>query len=60
MTGFSKNTVTKLLVDLGEACWEWHDEHVRGLDTQRDQVDEIRAFAGAKQKGVERGKAGHS
>lgn len=59
MTGFSKNTVAKLLVDLGEACREWHDEHVRGLNTQRVQADEIWAFVGAKQKSVEKGKAGH-
>ncbi len=34
-SGFSKNTVAKLLVDMGDACREWHNLHVRGLHTQR-------------------------
>ena len=25
MTGFSLNTITKLLVDMGEACYAYHD-----------------------------------
>lgn len=58
ITGASKNTVAKLLVDLGDACREWHDEHVRGLRTERVQCDEIWSFVGAKQKSVEKGKQG--
>ncbi|MEX2543671.1 MAG: IS1 family transposase [Phycisphaeraceae bacterium] len=58
MTGVSKNTVTKLLVDMGRVCQQWHDENVRGLNTDRVQCDEIWAFVGAKQKQVERGAAG--
>ena len=58
MTGVSKNTVTKLVVDLGDACRRWHDEHVRGLSTLRVQCDEIWSFVGAKQRNVERGKQG--
>jgi IS1 family transposase len=59
MTGVSKNTVAKLLVDTGNVCREWHDENVRGLNTERVQADEIWAFVGAKQKNVEKGKSGH-
>ena len=58
MTGASKNTAAKLLVDLGEACREWHDKHVRGLHTQRVQCDEIWSFVGAKQRQVDKGAAG--
>lgn len=59
MIGVSKNTVAKLLVDMGDACREWHDEYVRGLKTERVQADEIWSFVGAKQKNVEKGKQGH-
>jgi IS1 family transposase len=50
MTGVAKNTVTKLLVDMGEACAAYHDEHVRGLQCKRVQCDEIWSFVGAKMK----------
>ena len=52
MTGFAKNTIVKLLVELGAACAAYHDEHVRFLDTRRIQADEIWAFVYAKAKNV--------
>lgn len=58
MTGVSKNTVTKLLVDMGRVCRAFHDQRVRSLNTARVQCDEIWSFVGAKQKQVERGAAG--
>jgi len=48
----SINTVAKLLVDAGKACAAFHDEKVRGLMTERVQVDEIWSFTAAKQKNV--------
>jgi IS1 family transposase len=48
----SINTVTKLLVDVGKACAEHHDQHVRGLKARRVQCDEIWSFTYAKQKNV--------
>ena len=36
----SINTVTKLLVDAGKACADFHDEKIRGVKTRRCQVDE--------------------
>ena len=48
----SINTVTKLLVDLGAACAEYHHRKVRGVRVRRLQCDEIWAFVGAKQKHV--------
>jgi IS1 family transposase len=50
MTGIAKNTVVKLLVDLGYACFEYHDRRVRGVKVRRLQCDEIWSFVGAKAK----------
>ena len=58
MTGVAKNTVAKLLADVGTACAAYHDEHVRGLKTQRIQCDEIWSFCYAKQKNVPEEKRG--
>jgi hypothetical protein len=48
MTGISKNTVVKLLADIGAVCQAAHDKYVVNLRTQRVQVDEIWSFCGAK------------
>lgn len=48
----SINTVTKLLVDLGFACAEYHHKHVRSVRVHRLQCDEIWSFVGAKAKNV--------
>ena len=56
ITGTSKNTVTKLLCEVGEACQAYHDEHVRGLTCKRIQCDEIWSFIYAKQKNVAKAK----
>jgi IS1 family transposase len=48
----SINTVTKLLVDVGKACADHHDAHVRELKARRVQCDEIWSFTYAKQKNV--------
>ena len=52
MTGVAKNTVTKLLVDLGHTCAEYQDRTLRNLPCKRVQCDEIWSFVGAKQKNV--------
>jgi IS1 family transposase len=52
MTGVARNTVTKLLVDLGQVCMKYHDEHVRNVRVRRLQCDEIWAYVGAKAKNV--------
>lgn len=52
LTGISKNTVTKLLIDAGKACASYHDEYVRDVKAKRVQVDEIWAFCYAKSKNV--------
>ena len=57
LTGASKNTVIKLMVEAGKACASYHDEHVRALRTRRVQVDEVWSFTYAKQKNVKYAKA---
>src|SRR5438094_555736 len=52
MTGIARNTITKLLVDLGFACMKYHDEHVRNVKVRRLQCDEIWAHVGAKSRNV--------
>jgi IS1 family transposase len=48
LTGASKNTVTKLLVDAGRACTDYQDRAFRNLSCKRIQVDEIWSFVGSK------------
>jgi IS1 family transposase len=57
LTGASKITVTKLLIDAGKACMAYHDANVRGVKAKRVQVDEIWSFTYAKQKNVATAKA---
>lgn len=52
VTGAAKNTVVKLLVDLGQAAAEYQDGVLTNLDTQRVECDEIWSFCYAKQKNV--------
>ncbi len=52
MADVSKNTVLKLLADLGPVCRGFQDAALVGLACKRIQVDEIWAFTGMKQKNV--------
>jgi IS1 family transposase len=52
MTGVAKNTITKLLAELGDACAEYLDKMLMNLGSQRIQCDEIWSYVGAKQKNV--------
>ena len=52
-TGVAKNTIVKLLVDLGAACAKYQDQHLRNLKCRRIECDEIWSFVYAKQKNVE-------
>ena len=58
LTGASKNTVVKLLVDVGRACSEYQDKAMRNLSCQRIQCDEIWSFCYAKEKNVPEDKKG--
>lgn len=50
ITGTSKATVLKLLVELGEFCSVYQDHVLRNLPCVRVEADEIWAFCGAKQR----------
>src|SRR5438067_7784077 len=50
MTDVSRNTIDKLLRDLGHACSEFQDKAFRNLISKRIQCDEIWSFVYAKEK----------
>jgi IS1 family transposase len=52
ITGFAKNTVTKLLVELGAECAAYQDDALRNLRATRIECDEIWSFVGMKEKTV--------
>jgi IS1 family transposase len=52
MIDVARNTVNKLLVELGAACSEYLTKSLVNLKCQRIQCDEIWAFCYAKQKNV--------
>ena len=52
LTGVSKVTILKLLVDTGKACEAFHNETVKGVKAARVQADEIWSFVYAKDKNV--------
>lgn len=52
MTGASKNTIAKLLVELGAACSEYMEKNLVNLSSKRVQCDEIWSFVAAKQRNV--------
>jgi IS1 family transposase len=52
MLGVEKRTVTRLLVDVGTACFEYQDRVLRELSCKRIQCDEIWSYIGCKQKNV--------
>jgi len=52
ITGAAKNTVTKLLTEVGQACRDYQDKVFKNLPCKRIQCDEIWAFCYAKEKNV--------
>lgn len=50
MTGVARNTINKLLCDLGAVCSEYQDKVFQNLPCKRIQCDEIWSFVGAKEK----------
>jgi hypothetical protein len=55
MTGVAKNTVAKLLLDLGKASTEYQDKAMVNLPCKRLQCDEIWSFPCCKQANVKKG-----
>lgn len=60
ISGCSINTVSKLLVDVGRACIQFHNEIVKNVTAKRVQCDEIWSFVYAKEKNVPEGMEGHA
>jgi len=58
ITGASKNTITKLLVEVGQACSEYQNKHLQNLDCKRIECDEVWSFCYAKKKNVPEDKKG--
>jgi IS1 family transposase len=58
MTGVAKNTVVKLLAELGSVCAEYQDTVLRNLNSKRVQCDEIWSYCYAKEKNVPDDKKG--
>jgi IS1 family transposase len=58
MFGVGKNTVARLLLEVGAACAEYQDRALRNLKCQRVQCDEIWSYVGAKDKNVPTDKKG--
>lgn len=52
MTGVAKNTVIKLLCDLGRVCSDYMDQNMRNLPCKRIECDEIWSFCYCKGKNV--------
>jgi len=52
LTGVAKNTVQKLVLELGAAVAGYQDEAIKNLPCKRIQCDEIWSFIAAKQKNV--------
>ena len=52
----SINTVSKLLVEAGEACAVYHDEHVVNVPAKHVQCDEMWSFFCAKEKNAPKAK----
>jgi IS1 family transposase len=52
MTGASKNTIVKLLEELGTACAEYLDKALVNLPCKRVQCDELWSFVYCKQKNL--------
>ncbi len=52
----SINTVSKLLVQAGEACITIHNDNVQGVQSDRVECDEIWSFCYAKKKNVKAAK----
>lgn len=52
MTGVAKNTIVKLLEEIGAACASYQDKAFNNLSCKRIQLDEIWSFVYSKDKNV--------
>jgi hypothetical protein len=55
MTGIHRDTIMRLLAEVGRGCAELMDEKMRELLCKRVQVDEIWSYVGKKQRQLKPG-----
>lgn len=55
MTGVHRDTIMRLMVEVGAGCAALHNDQMRDLDCRRIQCDEIWSFCGMKQAHIPRG-----
>ncbi len=60
MAGVSRNTVDKLLREVGAACSEYQDKTLRNLSCTLVECDEIWSFVGMKEKNVPKDQKGNN
>lgn len=58
MLGVDKKTVLRLLAEVGDACDNYMDDTIHGLQSQRIQCDEIWSFCHAKERNLPRAMRG--
>jgi IS1 family transposase len=58
MTGAAKGTVTRLLIEVGKACYMYQYKNLKNLQSRRIQCDEIWSFCYAKQDNLPQNKRG--
>jgi IS1 family transposase len=56
MTGFARNTISTLLVQIGRAASAYQDRTLRDLTSNRIECDEIWSFVGMKEKSIPEGR----
>jgi IS1 family transposase len=59
LTGVAKKTVSRILVETGEACAAYHDSIMRNLPCKVIQVDEVWSFTYCKQANIPEHLQGH-
>ena len=52
MTGVHRDTITKLVVRMGKACDRLADDHIRNVQCEQLQLDEVWSFVGKKRNHV--------
>src|SRR2546422_589416 len=57
MTDTHRDTIMRLMVEVGNGCAALHNEQMRNLPCQRIQVDEIWSYVKVKQANIARGSA---
>jgi IS1 family transposase len=55
LTGIHRDTVMRLMVEVGNGCGKLHDEQMRNLTCRRIQCDEIWSYVKVKQANITKG-----